>query len=259
MLKIIETYMKNTGKRNRKYAKCLCSCGNICEIRFDSIGKTNSCGCLKKEQDKINLIKNHKHRLSHSKLWNTYYGMKKRCYDKNDKRYDDYGGRGIKVCDEWLSSFENFVNWAINNGFENSKDISLDRIDNNSNYSPKNCRWANAKTQSRNRRSNLKIFFEGKYTTAMELSEKVNLPYKLVYDRIKRGDSIKEIISKEKLPMGVKCRGEKNHKAVLTEKQVLEIRKLRLEGFSLDYIKNKYNISKSAVSAIVNRRTWKHI
>ena len=59
--------------------------------------------------------------------------------------------------------------------------------------------------------------------------------------------------------MGVKCRGEKNHKAVLTEKQVLEIRKLRTDGFSLDYIKDKYSISKSAVSAIINRRTWKHI
>ena len=78
--------------------------------------------------------------------------MKSRCYTPSHPSYERYHEKGIKVCDEWLSSFESFRDWAINNGF--SEELSLDRINNDGNYEPDNCRWVTAKVQANNRRNN---------------------------------------------------------------------------------------------------------
>lgn len=174
------------GNRYRYYWQCRCECGNLKEVRTDCLtqGMVQSCGCLKKEQDKINLVKNHKHKLSHTKLWDTYYSMKSRCYNQNDKRYNDYGGRGIKICNEWLQSFDNFVQWAVLNGFK--KELQIDRIDNNLDYSPKNCRWVSAKENCRNRRSNILIEYNNKWITLVEFAEILNIPYKTAYNRYRK-------------------------------------------------------------------------
>lgn len=156
------------------------------EVRTDCLtsGLVKSCGCLKKDQDKINLTKYHKHKLSHTKLWDTYYGMKSRCYDKTDKRYSDYGGRGIEICPEWLENFENFVSWSLKNGFDDN--LQIDRIDNDSGYSPQNCRWISIKENCRNRRSNVMIEYQGKMITLVELSEILNIPYKTAYSKYRK-------------------------------------------------------------------------
>lgn len=258
MLEVLEIYMKKCGNRNRKYAKCKCSCGNIFELRYDSLGKTKSCGCLKKEQDKINLL-HRTHGLSGTKLWNTHQGMLNRCYRKSDERYNNYGGRGIKVCEEWKNSFESFVEWSLNNGFVNSNKYSIDRIDNNLGYSPNNCRWATSKEQCRNRRSNVFVSYKGKNITLVELSEKTGIPYKRIWSRYKRGNTLKEIIYKKELPRGVKFRGEKCHNSKLKTNDVLEIRKLHKQGKPYKELEEKFDVSKSTISAIVNRRIWKHI
>lgn len=175
-----------SGKRERYYWKCQCDCGNEKEVRTDCLtkGLVKSCGCMKKEQDRINLTKFHRHKLSHSKLWDAYYSMKSRCYDKMDKRYSDYGGRGIKVCEEWLNSFDAFAKWSFENGFANH--LQIDRIDNNGNYEPLNCRWVTRKENCRNRRSNVLIEYNGEMVTLVEFAEKTSIPYKTAYSRYRK-------------------------------------------------------------------------
>ena len=113
--------------------------------------------------------------------------MKKRCESHNDKRYCDYGGRGIKVCEEW-HNFINFYNWAIQNGY--SEDLTIDRIDNNGNYEPSNCRWSTNKEQANNRRTNINITIGNTTKTMTEWCDIFNLEYNVVNARYHRNDNI---------------------------------------------------------------------
>lgn len=146
--------------KNRKtYWDFLCDCGNIKTLRLDCVksGNTQSCGCLKREQDKINLNRKGSEpiygdigRLKDCVLYHRWRGMKRRCYNKNFSQYKDYGGRGITMCEEWLYSFRNFYDWAMSHGF--SEELEIDRIDNDGNYEPNNCRWVTHKVNANNRR-----------------------------------------------------------------------------------------------------------
>ena len=148
--------VEDNGKRKTYYA-CQCDCGNVKVIRSDALlsGCTVSCGCKKKEQDKVNLTANHSHKMSGTRLYNIWSGLKGRCNNPNDPRYDRYGGRGISVCEEWNKSFQSFYDWAINNGY--SEELTIDRIDNDGNYEPSNCRWSTNKEQCNNRATNINI------------------------------------------------------------------------------------------------------
>lgn len=148
--------VEDNGKRNTYYA-CQCDCGNVKVVRSDALlsGCTVSCGCKKKEQDRINLTANHSHKMSGTRLYNIWAGLKGRCNNPNDPRYDRYGGRGISVCDEWNTSFQSFYDWAISNGY--SENLTIDRIDNDGNYEPANCKWSTNKEQCNNRATNINI------------------------------------------------------------------------------------------------------
>lgn len=149
------TVIKRSEGTPRSYGHslwvCHCDCGKEALAYGTNLtqGRTQSCGCY--QADAVRLS-NSTHGESHTRLHRIWLGMKDRCYNKNAKNYQHYGGRGIFVCDEWLGNFESFRDWAISNGYSNS--LSIDRVNVDGSYEPTNCRWATAKEQNNNKRNN---------------------------------------------------------------------------------------------------------
>lgn len=123
-----------------------------------------------------------KHGKRKTKLYGIWNSMKDRCYNTNCKRFKDWGGRGIAVCSEWRNDFMSFYNWSMANGYKEG--LTLDRIDNNGNYEPYNCRWITTKQQARNRRSNINYTINGVTRCILEWCEILGLNPKTVYQRI---------------------------------------------------------------------------
>lgn len=135
--------------------------------------------------------------------------MKSRCNNPNATGYDRYGGRGIKVCDEWNNSFITFYEWAIANGFRS--DLSLDRIDNNKGYSPDNCRWVTRSQQARNVRRNHMITYNGKTQCIGKWSEETGIRRDTLLYRIRHFDSLDDVFNPNKnKPWGVKRKDVEN-------------------------------------------------
>lgn len=129
---------------------CKCDCGNDTVVFSTSLvrGLTHSCGCLNRE---ITSERFSTHRLSESRLHETWSDMKKRCYNPNSKSFSAYGGRGIEVCEEWKDDFQSFYDWAISNGYKPG--LTIERSDCDGNYCPDNCTWITIQEQQRNKHS----------------------------------------------------------------------------------------------------------
>jgi len=152
-------------KEGHIFWECNCDCGRIHITRGGSLrsGATKSCGCLRKE-DKLGNIRNFKHGLTKHPLYGVWKLINRRCYDINDRCYNIYGGRGIIMCDEWKNHVTSFVSWAVENGWK--KGLQIDRINNDGNYEPSNCRFVTPQenvSNSRLLRSTNKSGYRGVY------------------------------------------------------------------------------------------------
>lgn len=159
---------------------CRCDCGNEVLVRSNHLkrGGVMSCGCYNHD-----IIRTHDE--SKTNLYHTLQCMKDRCSNPKNVQYADYGGRGIKVCDEWLHDYEAFRDWALANGYR--KGLSIDRINNDGDYEPSNCRWTDMKTQCRNRRSNRMLTINGETHCLIEWAEIVGINASSINTRLRRG------------------------------------------------------------------------
>jgi hypothetical protein len=136
-----------SGKIREFFCRCDCGAEKIVNGQNLRNGKTKSCGCYR--SDAVT-EKNTKHGMSGTKLHGVWKNMKSRCYNTGNKDFHSYGGRGIGVCEAWLSSSVSFINWALTSGY--ADDLTIDRIDTNKGYSPQNCRWVSLSIQGVNKR-----------------------------------------------------------------------------------------------------------
>ena len=122
--------------------------------------------------------------MKNKRIRSIYTNMKTRCYNPNSNRYYCYGGRGIKVCEDWKNNFANFKEWALNNGY--AENLTLDRINNNGDYEPNNCRWVTYKQQRLNSTTNRIIEIYGNKKTITEWCEYFNIPYYVINNRVNK-------------------------------------------------------------------------
>lgn len=179
-LVVIERAERNPKSPSTRWI-CLCDCGKHTiaysfQLKND---QKRSCGCSRVADQRQSVSK---HGGRNTRLYRTWANMKQRTENPNHIAYPNYGGRGIKVCDEWKSSFENFRDWALKAGY--TDDLTIDRIDVNGNYEPSNCRWLTKQEQNRNQRSNVIIEYNGVRQTMSEWAAQIGVSEAAIHRRI---------------------------------------------------------------------------
>lgn len=189
-------YYVGQTQRHESIWHCRCDCGNELDIRQNPLntGHTKSCGCYRKELDEKRkgnpFYKTHG--LRGTKLYSTWCNIKARCNNQNQTYYSHYGGRGIKVCKEWENDFETFYSWAMNNGYKDG--LTIDRINNNGNYEPSNCRWVDRFVQANNKRNNYVFEYNGEKKTIHEWSRLYNIDNSCLRWRLDNGWDIERAL-----------------------------------------------------------------
>jgi hypothetical protein len=172
--------MDDTRHGGRK-VKCQCDCGNIGYVFVTNLtrGLSTSCGCEKLQA------------FVGTKIYTVWSSMKSRCNNPKHHAFMHYGGRGITVCDDWNDVYS-FCQWAFANGYEEG--LSLDRIDNNGNYEPSNCRWATHKEQHRNQRNNRLLEYNGESKPVSVWAEELGINNRTILSRLRKGWSVQNTL-----------------------------------------------------------------
>lgn len=165
--------------------KCICDCGNHAYPVAHNLvnGRSTSCGCLRKKRASEFAKSLTRHGGTGTRLYSIWRSMICRCYYKNDKCYSTYGGAGITICDEWRNDFKAFRDWAIANGYKDH--LSIDRIDVQKGYYPRNCRWATNFEQSNNKTSTVFLTHNGNTKPLTVWAQELGIPRNVLYSRIK--------------------------------------------------------------------------
>jgi hypothetical protein len=236
-------FVKGTFRKDgRQYAQCVCDCGATKDIILYNVtnGHTKSCGCKQGALISKELSKPKTHGYGGTRIYHTWHGMIDRCNNSKCKAFKDYGGRGIKVCDEWLD-INTFVEWANENGYTDK--LTIDRIDVNGNYESSNCRWATQSIQANNKRTSVYVEYGGEKLTLTQWSNRLGGKPNLVRHRILiyGWDEIKAITT----PVV-----EKEYK--ITDEQVREIYNLKKSGqMQTMALSKKYNVSEDTIRCIM--------
>lgn len=194
------TAVREVGRTKSGNAKwlCSCDCGGEKIVSAYSLrsGATQSCGCIKREQN-TDMFTVHGQR--NTPLYKLWAGIRNRCNNPNARKYANYGGRGIKVCPEWETDFLAFSEWCLSNGY--SDGLTIERNDVNGDYSPDNCSFATQKVQQNNRTNNHRITYNGETKTLSQWADHLGMSYSMLEHRINRGWSVEEAFA---IPKGGK-------------------------------------------------------
>ena len=184
------TVIAKAEKRNGMSVwKCRCECGTEKEVYQKHLlsGATKSCGCLAKEKSSKRMKQNNptvrKHKMCYTRLYNVWSGIKQRCQNPHNTKYQNYGGRGIKICEEW-QDFGNFMQWALNNGYDET--LTIDRINYDGDYEPCNCRFITIQEQQFNKSTNHLITYNGRTQTLTEWANERGIKRNTLDARINR-------------------------------------------------------------------------
>lgn len=177
------TVVSFTGKTGPTYWNCRCDCGTERKVAAGNLkkGLTTSCGCWKDEKTSDRAAT---HRRSNCPEYRSWYAMRQRCGNPRNVAYANYGGRGITVCERWQHSFQAFLS---DMGDKPTPAHSLDRVDNDGNYEPGNVVWASKHRQSRNKRTNRMLTFNGKTQTLEDWANELGLCHATIHRRLKDG------------------------------------------------------------------------
>lgn len=196
--KLLVVRKELTKARNKKtHWVCQCDCGGTTITTLSDLksGHTKSCGCNRIQAAKKASTK---HGLRHTPLYSHWSDIKNRCHNPKYKRFADWGGRGITVCDEWRTDFMEFYNHVINLPHCGERGYTLDRINNDGNYEPGNVRWATRYEQNMNRRNTLKFYYHGQYLNLIQIEEQYDIKYPTVLRHYHKGD-LKEYIERKEV------------------------------------------------------------
>lgn len=190
MLTVIR-YVGCDEKYNHKWL-CECECGNETIVTTGNLrkGHTTSCGCYRHKRQRDSHIT---HGMSSKRLYQTWQNMKNRCYNPNVESYKYYGERGIKVCEEWLESFETFADWSLENGYNDT--LTIDRVNVDGNYEPNNCRWIDEITQANNKRTSVLLEYSGKKQTITDWAREIGINAKVLRRRYYLGWETERILT----------------------------------------------------------------